>query len=688
MTMKRLFGILVIPLLIMPSIVQAATYTPVYSFPSYTGTIIGPVEEENEDDNYGGSAIGPVEGEEETDTLGGSPIGPVEGDDEEENNDFVLYNPLIVYPGLFLGPVDENEDDSYGGSPIGPVEGEETEKDNYIVNISPSTDGTEDGLPMSIFNHDDKTFLRLDISEEDPSANYEIYSAEVKILRKHTTAIILSKSVEKGTDTPNGIYTFEFDLKELNLNYDYLVTTEIKYETDDNDYYNNTYDVMILNSGDTDDSSDDDGSAIGPVNSNTDNYTVIFNPEPVNVNGQDLPVHYFDEYRDNMRIDILEENRSSTATNRIEHISLSIYDENTDSRKMVYRLNRDDRSLYGLYTFQIDLDELAEGTNYYVTADITYADLDNLSNDYINRYEILRFVPKQDTTNPSTTQVHNLSYNVDRGTTEVDGQVVHLYGTDESVNVSAWQSTYAYNAPVVTDIHYYINGDMVQDCLNVNSCNLNHKLTVDEKVNITIRANYKDYDEIRGRFTTYTHNYDLGFFLMKADSINDDNADDTTNNTSGTTDTTSTNNDTLLSMNQYLLLKGSSASVFLVNQHNHRFLMPDWSVLKSWYYQPNIIQVNDAQLGQYTLLDNVIYRPGSLIKIATDPKCYTVGLNGTLHWVYNEDVARALYGTSWNQNIYIVPDSLFPSYSFGDDILNASDYEMPSFADAANMYNY
>ncbi|NOR57505.1 MAG: hypothetical protein GQ474_03170, partial [Sulfurimonas sp.] len=118
--MKRLFGILVIPLLVMPSIVQAATYTPVYNLPSYTmvysGSDIGPVESNNVTGSYNGFIIGPVEEEEknvfEQDVNVDSRIGPVDAESE-------------IDAGSTIGPVSpEEDDDNYGGSTLGPVTAE------------------------------------------------------------------------------------------------------------------------------------------------------------------------------------------------------------------------------------------------------------------------------------------------------------------------------------------------------------------------------------------------------------------------------------------------------------------------------------------------------------------------------------------------------------------------------------
>jgi len=625
MSMKKLFAVLVVPLLLMPSIVSAASLIPIYNLPAYTintDSLMIPVNNNssNTEINYPTSPIGPIDETNPDQGYSGGPIGSI---DDYDSNDFALMYPgeiiEVNFPktGSPIGPDNSKTEGDYSGGPVGPDDSK-TEGNYSGGPVGPDdskTEGNYSGGPVGPDNNRDESY------------NF-IYPGD-----------ILGVTIPE-TENPVG---------------------------PDNDR---------------------------TISEHVDNYRIMFSPKPKTINGQDLPVYYFDDYRDNMRLDITEENRSSTATNRIEHVTITVYDE-SNTRKQVFRLGRNDINSNGLYIFHVNLRELNHDKNHYVTAEITYSELNDSSDTYIKTYNILKIIPKEDTSTPdtpntpSTSQKHNLSYNIGRGKTEVDGQSVYLYNENESVNISAWQTTYSSESPIVTDIQFYINNNMIKNCSNINSCNLNYKLTEKKKANIIIRTNYKNYNKNTNSYDSYTYNYDLGFFLMKSNNSTNNNTNDTTNNNSNNTaDTTSTNNDTLLAMNQYLLLKGSSASVYLVNQYNHRFYIPDWSVLKSWYYQPNIIQVNDAQLGQYSLLENVIYRPGSLIKIATDPKCYTVGLNGELHWVYNEDVARALYGARWNKNIYIVPDSLFPSYSFADDIYNANDYDMPSFSEAANMYNY
>lgn len=337
---------------------------------------------------------------------------------------------------------------------------------------------------------------------------------------------------------------------------------------------------------------------------------------------------------------------------------------------MIYNTTVNSANSLGYFALNFDFSTLNGTDRYQVETYITYLDTDDDDHYYTKLYDIVRLVPKSSSDNDDDfDNDDNVTYNINKSLVTYEGTNLYLYNKSELTNINTFQSSYGTNAPVIESITYLLDGSSIKNCES-SSCNLQYELPLNDEVGLSVRVNYEYFDNYEDRYHRYSKIYDLGRHLRVS----------TENNNNGSSDS-------ILTLNDFVLVKGTTPSVYLVNKFNNRFYIPDWSVLKSWYYQPNIVQVNDTQLAQYTLKDNVIYRPGSLIKIATDPKCYAVDLNGKLRWVYNETVARAIYGANWNKNIYIVPDALFPSYSFGSNIYSASDYTMPSLSDALEMYN-
>jgi hypothetical protein len=123
------------------------------------------------------------------------------------------------------------------------------------------------------------------------------------------------------------------------------------------------------------------------------------------------------------------------------------------------------------------------------------------------------------------------------------------------------------------------------------------------------------------------------------------------------------------------LIKGVAPTVYYYAKNGHRYVFPDEKTMKSWYGGAAVIKtLSDTQLSQIVLGGVVTYRPGSLVKINTDPKVYAVGANGELHWVETELLARTLYGDNWALQISDLLDVYFPSYKIGSSIKSPNDF--------------
>lgn len=122
------------------------------------------------------------------------------------------------------------------------------------------------------------------------------------------------------------------------------------------------------------------------------------------------------------------------------------------------------------------------------------------------------------------------------------------------------------------------------------------------------------------------------------------------------------------------LLKSQSSTVYL-SDGAKRYVFPTESIYSSWYTDFSAIQTaTDEELAQLSFGGSVTMKPGSLIKIQTDPKVYAVSRYGVLHWITNEELASQLFGESWNSLVKDVPESFFADYARGFDIASSNQF--------------
>lgn len=122
-----------------------------------------------------------------------------------------------------------------------------------------------------------------------------------------------------------------------------------------------------------------------------------------------------------------------------------------------------------------------------------------------------------------------------------------------------------------------------------------------------------------------------------------------------------------------LIRTASQSAVYYCGANGKRYVFPNEKVYFSWYPDfSTVITISNEQMASAMLGGNVTHKPGSrMIKIESDPKVYVVSRGGLLRWVPTEDIARRLYGTTWNKSIDDVSVSLFPNHRFGADITSA-----------------
>lgn len=115
-------------------------------------------------------------------------------------------------------------------------------------------------------------------------------------------------------------------------------------------------------------------------------------------------------------------------------------------------------------------------------------------------------------------------------------------------------------------------------------------------------------------------------------------------------------------------------TVYYVGADGRRHFFPNQKVYFTWYQDFSGVRiVSGGDLAQIPLGANATYRPGTrLVKIESEEKVYVVEGGRRLRWVRTEADARAIYGSSWNQQVDDVPVTFYTNYVIGMPIENAA----------------
>lgn len=107
-------------------------------------------------------------------------------------------------------------------------------------------------------------------------------------------------------------------------------------------------------------------------------------------------------------------------------------------------------------------------------------------------------------------------------------------------------------------------------------------------------------------------------------------------------------------------------AVYYCGKDGKRYVFPDAQTYFSWYADfAGIVTIAPGTLAQVRVGGNITYRPGSLVKVQSDPKVYVVSRGGILRWVPTEDIALALFGADWSKRVRDVPVAFFLNYVLG-----------------------
>ncbi len=140
---------------------------------------------------------------------------------------------------------------------------------------------------------------------------------------------------------------------------------------------------------------------------------------------------------------------------------------------------------------------------------------------------------------------------------------------------------------------------------------------------------------------------------------------------------------TCVMVHNHLFKLENDPPVYYIGRDCRRHPFPDEAVYHSWYEDFSQVQtVAPSFLASFVLGKTVAFRPGSLVRFEGSPKVYAVAADFSLRWISSEEIATALYGTAWSQQISVIQDALFLNYSFGNSIAKATDFS-PSAVQAA-----
>ena len=118
-------------------------------------------------------------------------------------------------------------------------------------------------------------------------------------------------------------------------------------------------------------------------------------------------------------------------------------------------------------------------------------------------------------------------------------------------------------------------------------------------------------------------------------------------------------------------------AVYYYATDGKRHAFPNEKVFFTWFDDfDDVVEVSADFLSDLSLGANVTYHPGTkMVKFQSVPTVYAVEARGVLRAIASEEIAKALYGADWNQQIDDISDAFYGHYDFGDDIDSSDDYD-------------
>lgn len=129
------------------------------------------------------------------------------------------------------------------------------------------------------------------------------------------------------------------------------------------------------------------------------------------------------------------------------------------------------------------------------------------------------------------------------------------------------------------------------------------------------------------------------------------------------------------------LIRGESLpAVYYLGVDGLRYVFPNDKAYFTWYDNfDTVVFISDSDLTKIQIGGNVRYRPGvRMVKIQSDPTVFVVEADGVLRPITTEEIATALYGADWNQQIDDIPDGFFGNYTINsaEEVNSDDDYDV------------
>ncbi len=127
-------------------------------------------------------------------------------------------------------------------------------------------------------------------------------------------------------------------------------------------------------------------------------------------------------------------------------------------------------------------------------------------------------------------------------------------------------------------------------------------------------------------------------------------------------------------------------AVYYYATDGKRHAFPNEKVFFTWFENfDSVVEVSGDFLSDLSLGGNVTYHQGTrMVKFQSVPTVYAVEALGVLRAIASEEVAEALYGSDWNQQIDDIADGFWGNYDFGEMIDSADDYDKDAAEDSVD----
>ncbi|MBI2551342.1 FG-GAP repeat protein [Candidatus Uhrbacteria bacterium] len=107
-------------------------------------------------------------------------------------------------------------------------------------------------------------------------------------------------------------------------------------------------------------------------------------------------------------------------------------------------------------------------------------------------------------------------------------------------------------------------------------------------------------------------------------------------------------------------------TVYYLGMDGERHAFPNERIFFTWFSDyRSLIIIPEQDLAAVPLAGDVLYRPGKMVKVVSDPKVYGVGAGGILYPLETEAVAHDYFGPGWQKAVDDLSDSFVSSYEKG-----------------------